>query len=294
MKTLILGGTGMLGHKLYQSLSDPIDAWVTVRGEARSVSRYGFFCPDRVIGNIDATNLDSIRNIVATLKPQVVINCIGIVKQQPLGNDPVACISINALLPHQIAELCAEFGARLIHISTDCVFDGTRGAYTEQDTTNALDLYGRSKALGETSASNALTLRTSIIGRELSTQFGLVEWFLAQRGTTAKGFTHALFSGFTTHELSRVIQSVILEHPELNGIYQVSSDPIDKYSLLNLMNGSFGANVEIEPSDELRIDRTLDSTRFRTKTGYCPPSWSEMVEEMASDITPYDLWRVNP
>jgi dTDP-4-dehydrorhamnose reductase len=288
---LILGGTGMLGHKLYQTVKDPIEAFVTVRGDVRSLSKFSFYCPDQVIGGIEATDLASIRKAIEQVKPDVVVNCVGIVKQQPLGDDPIACLTINSLLPHQLAGLCSEYNSRLIHISTDCVFDGKKGGYTENDLTNAEDLYGRSKALGETSAPNAITLRTSIIGRELSTDLGLVDWFLSQRNKAAKGFNHALFSGLTTQELSRVIQSVALNHKNLSGIHQVSTAPIDKHTLINLLNHAFEAGVTISPSDQLKIDRTLDSTSFRSLTGYKPTSWPEMVQEMAADQTPYELWR---
>ena len=145
--------------------------------------------------------------------------------------------------------------------------------------------------MGETAADNALTIRTSIIGRELATNLGLVDWFLTRRGSDANGFTHARFSGLTTNELSRVIQSVIVDYPLLSGIYQVSSDPIDKYSLLKLLNSAYEAEVEITPSESLKIDRTLDSSRFRALTGYESPTWPEMVREMAEDPTPYDFWK---
>ena len=291
MKMLILGGTGMLGHKLYQMVKSPIDAWVTVRSDAPNLAKYSFYCPDRVIGGVEATDMVSVRKAIEKAQPDVVVNCIGIVKQQPLGNDPIACLTINALLPHQLAQLCTEYGARLVHISTDCVFDGKKGSYKETDITNAEDLYGRSKAMGETSAQNAITIRTSIIGRELGSEFGLVDWFLSQQGKSAKGFTNALFSGLTTQELSRVIQSLVLDHQDLSGIFQVSTAPIDKYTLLNLLNDTFETEVTITPSDELKIDRTLDSTNFRDRTGYEPTTWPEMIRELAADSTPYDLWR---
>ncbi len=293
MKMLILGGTGMLGHKLYQTVKDPIDAWVTVRSNPQSLAKFSFFCPDRVIGGIEATDMASVRKAIEQVHPDVVVNCIGIVKQQPLGNDPFACLTINSLLPHQLAKLCAEYNARLIHVSTDCVFDGKKGSYKETDLTNADDLYGRSKALGETSATNAITIRTSIIGRELNSEFGLVDWFLTQRDGSAKGFTHALFSGLTTQELSRVIQDVALNHKDLSGIHQVSTAPIDKFTLINLLNDAFKTGVTITPSDELKIDRTLDSTNFRNRTGYEPTTWPEMIREIASDSTPYHLWRTH-
>lgn len=291
MNVLILGGTGMLGHKLYQMMGGSLDAWVTVRGQASSPARYGFYCPDRVIGGVDARDEDSIRRAIEAVRPGTVINCIGLIKQHPLAKDPEACIAINALLPHRLASMCADFDARLIHISTDCVFDGARGGYRESDLTSAEDLYGRTKALGETSAPNAVTLRTSIIGRELNGGYGLVEWFLVQGDSEANAYTNAFFSGFTTHELSRVIERVILDHAALTGVYQVSSDPIDKASLLELLRASYETKTRLRPIDEPRIDRTLDSTLFRKLTGYRPPTWPDMVREMASDATPYAHWR---
>src|ERR1044072_6455940 len=226
MRVLILGGTGMLGHKLFQTLEEPLDAFATVRGNPLELARYSFFCPDRVIGGVDATNYDQVRRPMDLVKPKAVINCVGLIKQHPMAKAPEACIRVNALLPHRLAAISAEFGARFVHISTDCVFDGVRGDYTESDLTNAEDLYGRTKALGETTAPNAITLRTSIIGRELAGSYGLVEWFLSQRDPPATGFTHAVFTGLTTLELSRVIQMVLVDHPELTGLYQLSSDPI--------------------------------------------------------------------
>lgn len=293
MRVLVIGGTGMLGHKLYQSLNEPIDTWVTVRGNPRELAKYGFYCPDRVIGGIDATDSDQVRQTLEKVRPHVVINCVGLIKQHPLAKKPEACITVNALLPHRLAELSADFDARLIHISTDCVFAGTKGGYVESDLTDAEDLYGRTKALGETTAPNSLTLRTSIIGRELAGDYGLIEWYLANANQPVKGFTHARFSGFTTIELARVVRKVLLEHSELTGLYQVSSDPIDKCSLLHIARQAYGLNHEIERSDELRIDRTLNSTRFRTATGYEPPSWPAMIREMSLDRTPYDSWREN-
>jgi dTDP-4-dehydrorhamnose reductase len=281
----------MLGHKLYQTLDYPFDAWVTVRDAATSLAKYGFFCPDRVIGAVDGLRPDTISAAFEQVKPDAVINCIGIVKQRPEASDTALCDPINARLPHRLASMFREYWARLIHISTDCVFSGKKGgAYTEDDVADAQDLYGRTKAQGETHASNALTLRTSIIGRELGDGFGLVEWFLKQKGAV-RGFTHARFSGLTTHELSRVLQRVLVNHRKMSGIFQVSSEPIDKASLLTLLRTEFRTKATIAPCDEVRIDRTLDSSRFRRETGYVPPSWPEMVREVAADPTPYGSWR---
>jgi len=169
----------------------------------------------------------------------------------------------------------------MIHISTDCIFSGKRGNYTEADQSDAEDLYGRTKFLGEVSYTpHTITLRTSIIGRELRNRLGLMEWFLAQKGTI-KGYRNAIFTGFTTDELSRIILNYVIPRTDLTGIYQVSSNPISKYDLLMLANDAFEKNITITPDDEYKCDRSLDSTRFREATGYKPPSWPEMIAELA-------------
>lgn len=290
-RVLILGGGGMLGHKLWQVARERVDVWATVRQVTPPLEALGVADPVTTLTGIDVTRPGVLDEVLDRVQPIVVVNCIGVIKQLAAAKDPVTSIGINALHPHLAARASAARGARLIHISTDCVFDGTRGHYTEDDTTNATDLYGRTKALGEVTAAGCLTLRTSIIGRELSGASGLVEWFLSRRGDTAQGFTHAIFSGLTTLALSRVILQVIEAHPELTGLYHLSADPIDKHRLLQLLDAAYEAGVAITPSDEFRIDRSLDSQRFRAATGIVPPSWESMIEDMASDATPYDAVR---
>ncbi len=201
--------------------------------------------------------------------------------------------TINSLLPHQLQRLCQTAGARLIHFSADCVFSGTRGAFTEEDQSDAADLYGRTKFLGETAGAGAVTIRGSVIGRELQTTSGLVEWFLAQRGRVVTGYTRAIYSGFTTPAMTRVVRSILLDHSELCGTVQVSSGPLSKYDLLGLLRKAYGVPVDIVPDDAVEMDRTLDSSRFRALTGFVPPSWPDMIDEMASDPTPYEQWRAS-
>ena len=290
MRVLILGGGGMLGHKLVQGLSATLDTWATIRGSGGAYARYGILPEDRLITGVDVLNLDSIVETMARVRPDAVVNCIGIIKQLATAHDPVLSLSVNSLLPHRLQRLCVAAGARLIHISTDCVFRGDRGMYTEDDPSDALDLYGRTKFLGETSGPGALTIRTSIIGREIATRSGLVEWFLAQRGGRIEGYRHAIFSGFTTQEITRIVRRVLTEFPDLHGTLQASSEPISKYDLLLLLKRAYGVDVEIEPSERLRLDRSLDSSRFRQRTGFVPPAWPAMVQELAGDPTPYDQW----
>jgi dTDP-4-dehydrorhamnose reductase len=290
-RILILGGAGMLGHKLAQTLRGTFDTWVTFRAPASRYERFGIFDPARTIGGVDGSDFDTVVGAVAAVRPDVIVNCIGIIKQLPAAQDPIISLSINSLLPHRLQRLARAAGARLIHLSTDCVFRGTKGMYTEDDLSDAADLYGRSKSLGETSGPGALTLRTSIIGRELETQSGLMEWFLGSRGKRVNAFSRAIYSGFSTQVMSRIIQMVVTKHPDLDGLWQVSSEPITKLDLLGLLRDSFRLEVELVPDSTVVIDRSLDSSRFRALTGFTPPSWPEMVEEMAADPTPYDRWR---
>lgn len=292
MKLLILGGGGMLGHKVWQVARKTVPTAVTVRSGADAFVKRGF---DRaeILSGVDAADFDTITKALHIARPDVVVNCIGIIKQLPTAKDPVVSISMNSLFPHRLHALCRVAGARLIHISTDCVFSGHKGMYKESDPSDAEDLYGRSKFLGEISGEGGVTLRTSIIGREISGASGLVEWFLTNRGGKVKGFTTAIFSGLTTIAMARTIVDVATNHRDLTGVYHVSVDPISKYDLLRLFNDAYDAHVEIEPSEDVTIDRSLDSGRFRDATGFRSPSWPDLVREMAADPTPYDQWRTH-
>jgi dTDP-4-dehydrorhamnose reductase len=203
----------------------------------------------------------------------------------------VTTLTVNAIFPHRLAELGREYGYRLITISTDCVFDGLRGNYSEDDIPNATDLYGKSKSLGEVSGENCLTVRTSIIGRELSTSHSLVDWFLANRGGKVKGFARAIYSGFPTIVFAGIIGDLIEHNRTLSGLYHVSSDPIDKFRLLCLIKEKFAVDIEIGRDEDFCIDRSLNSAGFREMTGFRPPAWGEMIAQMASDPTPYDKWK---
>ena len=281
----------MLGHKLWQRLHPDFDTWVTLRGDFSAYARYGLFEQGKTICRVDAMQFDTVVRAMESVRPDVVVNAIGIVKQLQAANDPIVSISINSLFPHQLAKLCRGASAKLIHVGTDCVFSGRKGMYGESDVSDAEDLYGRSKYLGEVNEKDHLTLRTSIIGRELNTANGLVEWLLSNRGRKVKGYRRAIFSGLTTIAFAGVIGKVIGEHRNLAGLYQVSCDPIDKYALLQLLQRSFHAPVDIEPADDVVVDRSLNSTRFREATGWAPPPWRQSIEAMASDPTPYDAWR---
>lgn len=277
---LILGATGMLGNAILRYFAD--DKNWRVMGTTRSASQHGKFRDDlrkNLINGIDVENYDSLSSAFASARPDVVINCVGLVKQLSDANEPLSAIPINSILPHRLARLCAVAGARLVHVSTDCVFDGARGGYTENDRPDAYDLYGRSKLLGEVDYDNAVTLRTSIIGRELSSAHSLVDWFLTQDGPV-HGFTKAVFSGLPTVELARVIKEFVLPRPHMRGLYHVSVDPISKHDLLQLVAEAYEKSIEIIADDKISIDRSLDSSLFRQETGYHPPEWRNLIATM--------------
>ena len=291
MKILILGGSGMLGHRLWLNLRKEHEVWVTVRGERNPFPDSLDFPAERVRYRVEGLIFDEVTRALASIQPDLVINCIGLIKQVGhLAHDPLFSISLNALLPHRASLICRTAGIRMIHISTDCVFSGRKGSYVETDQSDAEDLYGRTKFLGEVHYPHTVTLRTSIIGQELKTRLGLIEWFLAQTGAI-KGYQKAIFTGVTTDELSRIIMNYVIPHPELSGLYHVSSDPISKYDLLLLAREAYQKDITILPDQEFLCDRSLDSTLFRDATGYRPPAWPEMIREIASHASFYGKFR---
>jgi dTDP-4-dehydrorhamnose reductase len=290
MRLLILGGGGMLGHKLWQVCAPRFDTLVTVRGPASAYRRYGIFDDTRLISGVDAGDFDSVVRAMGIGRPDAVVNCIGIVKQLAAARDAIQSLTVNALFPHRVAALCAATGARFVHISTDCVFSGTKGHYTEDDVPDATDLYGRSKLLGEVGAP-ALTLRTSMIGRELSTSSGLVEWFLANRGRAVDGYRRACFSGLTTEALAHVIADILEHHPDISGLQHLAGVPVNKHDLLVMMRDTLAVPIDIHPRDEPAIDRTLDGTRLAVAARLRLAGWPEMIRGLAQDPTPYDDWR---
>ncbi|MEO5857558.1 MAG: SDR family oxidoreductase [Pyrinomonadaceae bacterium] len=290
MKVLILGANGMLGHKLAQVFENRFETYYTIREGFDTVERYSIFDRTRTLEKVNALDFSSVENAIRTTKPDVVINAIGIIKQLPSSRDVVKTLTVNSILPHLIGELAVDLGFRFVTLSTDCVFSGSRGNYSEADAPDALDLYGRSKQLGEVSGTNCLTIRTSIIGRELSTSHSLIEWFLAQTAAV-KGYSNAIFSGFPTLILAELIAHIIERHPDLEGLFHVSTEPINKFDLLTLVRNRRGSDIEILEHPDFRIDRSLDSTLFRSLTRFEPLPWAELVDRMFSDPSPYDQWR---
>jgi dTDP-4-dehydrorhamnose reductase len=284
MRILIFGGDGMMGHQMFKHLSRRYDVRVTLRQALPAYSEFGLFEGENSYPEIDVRSMEGVREVLSDFKPQAVINAVGIVKQQSAAKESIPSLEINALFPHRLALLCEAIGARMIHFSTDCVFSGKRGNYQESDFSDAEDLYGRTKYLGEVQDSNCLTLRTSFIGKELTRKQGLLEWFLTQ-SVKVHGFKKAIFTGFTTLELSRVIEKILVEYPGTEGIYHVSSDPISKYDLLTLIKEKLGLSTKIIPDETVQIDRSLNSERFRREFNYTPPTWESMVEELCKSLT---------
>ncbi|MDJ0976110.1 MAG: SDR family oxidoreductase [Planctomycetota bacterium] len=287
MRILVLGASGMLGHKVLQALAAH-EVQGTVRTDAQAARAAAVDPVDTPLLRLNAREPGAVEAVLDRARPEVVVNAIGLVKQRARAGDAVAAIEVNALLPHRIAAWCQDAGARLIHFSTDCVFEGARGHYTEADTPDARDLYGRSKLLGEVAGPSCLTLRTSIIGRELATTQGLLEWFLSQAGGAVQGYSHAIFSGLPTVVLAEVVRRLIDDHPTLEGVYHVAADPIAKLDLLVELNRAFQTGTTIVPDDSVRIDRSLDGTRFHDATGISFGSWEGLVDQMAKDPTPYE------
>ena len=250
MKVLVLGGEGMLGHKVFEVLSRRFDTFATFldpTGLWREFPQYVGLPDTRLLGGVDALRFDSVAGAVDRVRPDALVNCVGIIKQLKEASDPILTITLNSLLPHRLARLCAERGCRLVHVSTDCVFSGRTGPYTEDDVPDPVDLYGRSKLLGEVDRPDCLTIRTSIIGRDFLKQGAFLEWFLSNRGGKVRGFRNAIYSGFPTQVLARIVGDVLGDHPRLSGLMQVASAPISKYELMTMLKDAMGLDIEIEP-----------------------------------------------
>jgi dTDP-4-dehydrorhamnose reductase len=280
MRILVLGVSGMLGNAMYRTFfrASGFEAWGTVRSSG-AIRHFDEEMAARIVTGVDVETADGLLGVFERVKPQLVVNCIGLVKQFSAAKDPLLALPINAMLPHRLSRYCALVGARLVHFSTDCVFSGKTGGYRESDPSDADDLYGKSKFIGEVSDAHSVTLRTSIIGHELESHHGLVEWFLRQTDRV-NGYRRVIFSGLPTVEISRIVRDFVIPHPELCGVFHVASDPIAKHDLLQLVAKEYGKAIRIEPDDSVVLDRSLVADRFRDATGYMAPDWPELVRRM--------------
>lgn len=280
MRVLVLGASGMIGNAMFRVLGENAE-W-SVFGCARSVGLKGLFpsaLGAKLMTGIDAENPDVLMRVFGEVNPDLVINCIGLTKHHLQAHDPLLATPINALLPHRLADICKAVGARFIHVSTDCVFSGSKGNYVEDDAADATDIYGKTKFLGEVNAPHAVTLRTSTIGHELQSAYGLLEWFLAQ-GDRCTGFSRAIFSGLPNVTFAQVVRDVVIPRPELSGIFHVGAQPINKYDLLTLIARVYGKSIEIDRDDSFVMDRSMNVGRFRDATGYVAPGWPELIALM--------------
>lgn len=280
LSIIVIGSTGLIGSTIFKYLSGNSNFSVT--GTIRNPLNKRFFLPlqaSKLISHHQVSDFNKWNETFKKIKPEVVINCLGITKHLEGGNDPLVTIPVNAYFPHYLNFLCQEYCARLIHISSDCVFSGCRGGYLESDTCDAEDFYGKSKALGEVTQGTAITLRTSTIGHELQSAYGLLDWFLYQKDS-CQGFKKAYFSGVPTIELARIIEQYVLPNSQLQGLYHVGAHKISKFDLLTQIAREYGKKIEIIPNVTFKIDRSLDSSRFYDATGYEPPSWKQLIKEM--------------
>ena len=280
----------MLGHRVFLTLREFFPGVLcTVR---RRPSGFEPLAGADVVEGIDLMDLDELERRLECWRPGLVVNCAGIVKQRPEARDAKLCLTVNSLLPHRVARALLPWGGTLIQFSTDCVFSGRKGAYRESDAADAEDLYGRSKLLGEvTSMGNALTLRTSMIGREIGAPHGLLEWLLASHGgPPVRGYRRAIYSGLTTPALARLVADLWSCATSIRGLYHVAAHPISKFDLLHLLKDAFSLRVEIRPDDEVVCDRSLDDAAFRAATATARPSWPDLVRELAQDRTTYKEW----
>lgn len=293
IKIIVLGASGMLGHKVFEILSkyDEYDVYGTVT----SISSFRNCLPkqfnNHIVKNIYANKIETVEVLIKKAKPNVVINCIGIIKQNKDSKDYINSITINTLFPHLVANLCEKYNSRFITIATDCVFDGTKGDYKDSDLPTCHDVYGMTKYLGEVKdKENSLTLRTSIIGHELDSSISLLDWFLSQ-DNVVKGYKKAIFSGFTTLEFAKLLAEKIIPNKKLFGLYQISVDPISKYKLLKIITDIYKKNIRITIDDEVKINRSLNSDILRKIINYKPPKWQDLVFEMYNNFLVSDFYK---
>lgn len=288
---VVIGGAGMLGHKMFQVLHREYPGTLcTVRSDAqRELLRgVGLPCAGEVLSGVDAMDLAALHRLLGRLRPDVIVNCVGIIKQRADAACAIPSITINALLPHKLAEMAGGWGGRVIHFSTDCVFSGRKGRYTEDDPSDAEDLYGKSKFLGEVAAPNALTIRTSIIGRELEEHRSLLDWFLSNNGGRVRGFSNVIFSGVSTIYLAEFVARAIREYPALSGLYQLASQPVTKHDLLCILRSAYGLEVEVRADESEISDRSLDPGKLARAIGFSSPAWPDLAAQLAADPTLYE------
>lgn len=276
---LVLGASGLIGSTLYNFFCKKED--LNVFGTSKSTNQSNL--TETIIEKIDFLNLSQSLDIISEIKPSVVINCIGITKHSPNYSNLSDLAFLNSLLPHILSDFSRSKNFRFIHISSDCVFDGQRGNYSESDCPDSKDLYGKSKFLGELNDINgSVTIRTSTIGHEKRSKYGLLEWFLSQN-VSCKGFSKAFFSGLTTLELADLLYKYFIFDDSVCGLYNLAGPKINKFDLLEIIARVYKKDIEIEKDDTFCIDRTLNASKFNNKFGYSYKNWDSMIKEMKED-----------
>lgn len=286
MKILILGAGGMLGHQIWLKCKSEFGAenvGCTLRKNKSYYDKFSIFGSGEIFDNTDVANFKTVESILVQFKPDYVVNCIGLTLRKKELQDIEKCYDINSMLPHRLALWGLSNNCRVIHFSTDCVFDGKKGAYTELDIPTADDAYGKSKFLGEIAYLNSLTMRLSIVGRELDANTELIEWLVSQKGKTVSGYAHAIYSGLTTNHVAKQVVNVILNHPKLCGIFQLASEPISKFELLKKINEIYNLNVTINQNTDYKSDKSLVCDKYSQATGYTMPKWDLMISEMKQE-----------
>lgn len=289
MKILILGAGGMIGHKMFLSLQRKnFKVYGTLKKTIQPYDRFQIFTQENCIQNIDVTDRNSVEKILMQIRPDAILNCVGITLRKAEISDEIYCQNVNAEFPHFLNAWVIKNNSYLIHFSTDCVFSGKDGPYVEESSKSASDIYGRTKAAGEViDSSNCLTLRGSMIGRELVGKTELLEWALSKKEQTIKGFSKAMYSGVTTGVMANLVADLLVQKEKLSGLYQVSSQPISKYDLLKQINYAFELNMRIVEDATYASQKILISDKLKRKIGFVCPGWFEMVDELTKDLFNY-------
>ena len=283
MKIIVLGASGLIGSYMFRELSKTFETFGTIRKSKIKYKDIALFKSNKIIDNIDILNLDNLNKLLESLKPNIIVNCIGVTKRK-ISDNLLDVIKINSIFPHELVKWGLINSARIIHFSTDCVFNGLTGNYNEKSNTNAFDIYGKTKALGEIQYDNCLTIRSSFIGRELFDKTELLEWVISNNGKKIKGFKKTMYSGVSALFLSKFIKNIINDHIKLNGLFQLSTDiPISKYDLICLIRDCFDLNIEIIPENNKYHCPTLDNSKLKNKMNFEIPSWKEMLVELKNN-----------
>lgn len=275
---LILGSSGMLGSTIIRYLSKNSNFYLY--GVSRSkLNMIGKTYNKNII--IKDLNRKSIELIIRKTKPEFIINCIGLINHKISKNNIEEAIYLNSMLPHILANECIKFNITLIHFSTDCVFNGSKGNYKETDYSDCYDFYGKTKFIGEPNNNKTIVIRTSIIGHELNSKFGLLEWFLNKK-QFVKGYKNFFFSGFPTVEIAEILHNYILKKKTIkSGLYHLGSRKISKFNLLKIIKKIYNKkDIVVNPCYKPIVNKTLNSEYFKKKTNYSCPPWKDLIKKM--------------